>query len=151
VCFVSNLWTCRRGISRTRAERMKISRVDSTQSRCSWDFHECFKHTLYTTMIEWRIRAWLAQLCSQSRSHTRVVLLRRYSDPEPSLLPAIRCARKQTRVEWKFDNNYCSRYQWDRHSPPRCPPRRPSKAAGVKAASVASINFVIRLRHSQIG
>lgn len=66
---------------------------------------------------------------------------RRYSDPDLSSsgAAAVRCARKQTRVEWKFDNNYCSRYQWDCHSLPLPLPfsqtvesrRREGRACGI--------------------
>lgn len=107
--------------------------------------HECFRHILYIAKIEWRVRAlddtitFTESFAYSGRSITNADIMTR-----SSLLPAVRYARKQTRVEWKFDNNYCSRYQWDCHSLPRCSPRRPSKAVGVKAALVASINFVIR-------
>lgn len=75
------------------------------------------------------------------------------ADTVNSLLPAIRCVRKQTRVEWKFDNNYCSRYQWDCHSPPRCSTRRPtveSRRREGRACGVHKFRYTA-LRRSQIG
>jgi len=131
------------------AERMKMSRVTTRH----WGdvlemFYECFRYTLHIAKIEWHTRglwddtiAFTESFAYSDRSITNADIMAR-----SSLLPVVWYARKQTRVEWKFDNNYCSRYQWDCYSLPRCSPRRPSKAVGVKAALVASINFVIRCR-----
>jgi len=123
---------------------MKMSRVTTRD----WGdvlemFHECFRYIAIKHSKDWvtysgtldDIITFTESFAYSGRSITNADIMTR-----SSLLPVVRYARKQTRVEWKFDNNYCSRYQWDCYSHPR----RPSKAVGVKAAPVASINFVIR-------